>query len=178
VGEELAFLVEIDAINSRRRSRSVEVISQALGGRLQGRKIAVLGAAFKPNSDDVRDSPALAVSSALHRAGADVWVHDPQAVSNARRACPDLTYADSIQAAILDADVVCHLTEWAEYSALEPMQIRELVRTPVLFDGRNSLDIEAWHQAGWSILSLGRPAQLQVSTQGAPSQPLANLSEV
>ena len=156
-GHALEFLAEIDKINSRRRDHVVELAKQELGGDLRDRKVAVLGASFKPNSDDVRDSPALAVAGALHLAGADVRVYDPKGMENAAKVYPPLTYADSAEAAIADAELVVHLTEWQEFKDLDPAALVETVGTPTIIDGRNALDPVAWRAAGWTYRGLGRP---------------------
>ncbi|QRO87280.1 UDP-glucose dehydrogenase family protein [Kytococcus sedentarius] len=156
-GHALEFLAEIDKINSRRRDHVVELAKQELGGDLRDRKVAVLGASFKPNSDDVRDSPALAVAGALHLAGADVRVYDPKGMENAAKVYPPLTYADSAEAAIADAELVAHLTEWQEFKDLDPAALVETVGTPTIIDGRNALDPVAWRGAGWTYRGLGRP---------------------
>ena len=135
----------------------VELAKQELGGDLRDRKVAVLGASFKPNSDDVRDSPALAVAGALHLAGADVRVYDPKGMENAAKVYPPLTYADSAEAAIADAELVVHLTEWQEFKDLDPAALVETVGTPAIIDGRNALDPVAWRAAGWTYRGLGRP---------------------
>jgi UDPglucose 6-dehydrogenase len=122
-----------------------------------GRRIAVLGAAFKPNSDDVRDSPALTVAGQLHLKGAGVVVYDPQAMDNARRIFPTLAYADSVLDACRGAHVVLHLTEWPEFRDLDPAVVGDVVANRVLLDGRNFLDDGAWRAAGWTYRGLGRP---------------------
>ncbi len=155
--DALSFLREIDAINMRRRQRAVEVTREAAGGSVLGARVAVLGVAFKPDSDDVRDSPALNVAGQLQLQGAQVRVYDPKAVPNARHVFPTLVYTDSVQQACADAEVVLHLTEWEEFAELDPVALREVVRTPVLVDGRNSLDAAAWRAAGWTYRGLGRP---------------------
>jgi UDPglucose 6-dehydrogenase len=155
-GSSVAFLAEVDAINQRRRDRVVSLVKHELGG-VEGRRIAVLGAAFKPNSDDVRDSPALSIAGALHLAGADVSVYDPRAMPNAARVFPTLHYADSVDEAVTGADAVLHLTEWEEFRRLDPAELGEKVRRRLVVDGRNCLDREAYRAAGWTYLGLGRP---------------------
>ena len=158
VDEALMFLRDIDDINIRRRQHTVDLAVEAMGGQTQGRRVAVWGAAFKPDSDDVRDSPALHVATALREAGATVTVHDPRAVDNARRLFPDLDYADSPLDAARDADVVLLLTEWSDYRDLDPATITPVVRQQTLIDARNALDVERWRAAGWTYRALGRPA--------------------
>ena len=135
----------------------VDLAREACGGSFVGRKLAVLGAAFKPHSDDIRDSPALNVAAQARLQGADVVVADPAAVDNARRLWPDLSYADSAQEAVAGADVVLLLTEWPQYVALDPVATGALARRRFVVDGRNALDGAAWRAAGWDYRSLGRP---------------------
>ncbi len=154
--DTLTFLKEIDAINMRARQRAVEAATEAAGGSVLGANVAVLGVAFKPDSDDVRDSPALNVAGQLQLQGAHVSVYDPKALDNARRVFPTLDYAASVRQACHQADVVLHLTEWAEFAELDPAELRDVVRHPVLVDGRNCLDPAAWRAAGWTYRGLGR----------------------
>ena len=156
VGESLAFLTEADSVNTRRRVRVADLAEETLGGLL-GRRIVVLGAAFKPNSDDVRDSPALAVAAILHDRGADVVVHDPEAIRNGRRAAPRLHFEEDVETAVSDAELLIHLTEWPAYQKLDPAAIGARVRNRYLIDGRNALDRDAWSAAGWTCYALGRP---------------------
>ncbi len=157
VDQALTFLREVDAINQRRRARTVDLAREELGGSLDGQVVTVLGAAFKPESDDVRDSPALDVAASIHEQGAQVRVYDPQAMANARARFPMLTYAESVTAACADADLVLHLTEWAEFRALDPVELGKVVRQRKVVDGRNVLDVAAWRAAGWTYRALGRP---------------------
>jgi len=157
VDQALTFLREVDAINQRRRARTVDLAREEVGGSLDGHIVAILGAAFKPGSDDVRDSPALDVAAAVHEQGATVRVYDPQAMDNARRRFPLLTYASSVDAACADADLVLHLTEWPQFQELDPVQLRTVVRQAKVVDGRNVLDVTAWRAAGWTYRALGRP---------------------
>lgn len=154
----LTFLREVDSINMRRRTRMVELATTACGGSLLGANVAVLGAAFKPESDDVRDSPALNVAGLLQLNGATVNVYDPKAMENSRRLFPTLTYATSVADACDRADAVLVLTEWAEFVDLDPETLADTVRTKVVVDGRNCLDVQRWRGAGWQIHALGRPA--------------------
>lgn len=154
--QALTFLREVDQINQRRRARMVDLAREACGGTLIGKRVAVFGAAFKPNSDDVRDSPALDVAQAARAAGARVTVHDPKAMPNAARTRPDLDYAESVQEACAGADVVLHLTEWQEYRDIDPAELKLVVAAPVVIDGRNRLDPDRWRAAGWAYRALGR----------------------
>jgi UDPglucose 6-dehydrogenase len=155
--EALTFLREIDEINMRRRRRVVDMARTLVGGSFLGKNIAVLGAAFKPESDDVRDSPALNVAAAIHLQGGEVRVHDPEAIDNARLKFPTLDYVYEVEKACERADLVLHLTEWKEYRELDPAALAVMVRSPQLLDTRNALDIDLWRAAGWTVRSLGRP---------------------
>lgn len=154
--QALEFLREIDAINLRARRRVIEVVHRLLGKDLSGFKIAILGAAFKPESDDVRDSPALDIASQLHDTGAKVAVHDPKAIENARKRSPELSFADEIEDCLDEADIVLHLTEWREYRELKPFDLINIVKNPLILDGRNALNREEWIRAGWGFHALGR----------------------
>jgi UDPglucose 6-dehydrogenase len=153
----LSFLTEVDAINLRRRARMIDLAHELLGDSVAGRKIAILGAAFKPNSDDIRDSPALDVASRLHEAGAEVVVYDPAAMDNARQRYPHLSYAVSTTEAVTGAQLVLHLTEWAEFREADPAVLAAVVAAPNIVDGRNALDSDRWRRAGWTYRALGRP---------------------
>jgi UDPglucose 6-dehydrogenase len=157
VDQALSFLREVDAINQRRRARMVDLALESADGTFDGRRIGVLGASFKPNSDDIRDSPALDVATRIHAAGATVLVYDPAAIPNARIRYPDLTYADTAVDAARDADVVLHLTEWREFRDMDPAVFDGVVRRKNIVDGRNALDPDAWRAAGWHYRALGRP---------------------
>jgi UDPglucose 6-dehydrogenase len=156
-GDALEFLRQVDDINMRARERTVSKTRDLLGGRLLGTRIAVLGAAFKPNSDDVRDSPALNVAATLHLRGASVRVHDPEAIPNARLVFPTLDYAEDVETALDGAQLVVHLTEWRQYRELDPELLRGLVDVPRVLDARNALDPAPWVAAGWRFAALGRP---------------------
>ncbi|MFB7618171.1 UDP-glucose dehydrogenase family protein [Kitasatospora sp. NPDC056181] len=156
--QALTFLREVDSINMRRRSRMVELAREQCDGGFLGRRVAVLGAAFKPNSDDIRDSPALNVAAQIQLQGAQVTVYDPKAMDNARKMFPGLAYADSPLEAAEGAHVVLHLTEWQEFRALDPEELGAVVAERRLLDGRNALDADAWRAAGWTYRALGRPS--------------------
>ncbi|MDN5806751.1 MAG: UDP-glucose/GDP-mannose dehydrogenase family protein [Brevibacterium sp.] len=155
--QAVAFLKEIDSINMRRRVRMVDIARDTLDGSFIGKKITVLGAAFKPNSDDVRDSPALAVARLIATQGGVVTVTDPQAIDNAAMTFPELNYVADTSQALADADAVLLLTEWQEYRDLDPVATASLVAGKVLIDGRNVLTPEVWRSAGWTYRALGRP---------------------
>lgn len=156
--QALTFLREIDSVNMRQRGRMVELTRQALGGGpFLGKRVAVLGATFKPDSDDVRDSPALNVAGQVHLQGAQVTVYDPKGMENARRLFPTLGYADSALEAVRGADVVLHLTEWREFRELDPEVLGEAAAARVILDGRNALDPALWRKAGWTYRAMGRP---------------------
>ena len=157
-GESVNFLREVDAINMRRRDRAVQLVTDALGGMVFGKRIAVLGAAFKPYSDDVRDSPALDVAVRLNGLGANVVITDPQAIDNARRLHPQLTYVADRDETLRDADAVVLVTEWDEYRRqMDPEHVSTLTHGRVVVDGRNGLDAAAWRAAGWAYYGMGRP---------------------
>ena len=154
--QALEFLREIDAINLRARLRVIDVVRSELSEDLSEYKIAVLGATFKPDSDDVRDSPALDIAAQLNAAGAQVVVNDPQGIEPARKRFPNLEYAINVNDALKDADLVLHLTEWKEYRQIDPATISSLVKNKIIIDGRNMLDRELWRKAGWKFRALGR----------------------
>jgi UDPglucose 6-dehydrogenase len=157
VDQAVTFLKDIDDINMRRRARVVDLGYELLDGSYAGMTVCVLGAAFKPNSDDIRDSPALDVAAAIQRHGATVTVYDPAAVENARRAHPELTYAESALAAARDADLVLLLTEWSEFREMDPQVLGAVVAHRRIVDGRNALQPVTWRAAGWTYRALGRP---------------------
>jgi UDPglucose 6-dehydrogenase len=154
-GQALGFLHEVDAINLRRRIRTADLACEMVGGDLTDVPVCVLGAAFKPGSDDVRDSPALDVAQILHGMGAQVTVYDPAALDNARRACPELGYAETLAEAAQDAHVVLLLTEWAEFAGLMPADLETVVAQRNIVDGRSVLNPDPWHAAGWNYRALG-----------------------
>ncbi|MEU7181460.1 MULTISPECIES: UDP-glucose dehydrogenase family protein [Streptomyces] len=155
--QALTFLREVDSINMRRRGHMVELTRDAVGGSFLGKRVAVLGATFKPDSDDVRDSPALNVAGQIHLQGGQVTVYDPKGMENARRVFPTLDYADSALEAARGADAVLHLTEWREFRELDPAALGAVVSERRILDGRNALDPELWREAGWTYRALGRP---------------------
>jgi UDPglucose 6-dehydrogenase len=154
--QALEFLREIDAINLRARQRVIDVVRSDLSEDLTQYKIAVLGATFKPDSDDVRDSPALDIAAQLHAAGANVVVHDPKGIEPARKRFPTLSFAESVADCVSGADLILHLTEWKEYRALDPVVIGALVKNKMIIDGRNALDRDLWRKGGWKFHALGR----------------------
>ncbi|WP_328538403.1 UDP-glucose dehydrogenase family protein [Streptomyces sp. NBC_00344] len=156
--QALTFLREVDSINMRRRGHMVELAREAVGGgSFLGKRIGVLGAAFKPDSDDVRDSPALNVAGQIHLQGGQVTVYDPKGMANARRLFPTLGYAETALDAVRGADVVLHLTEWREFRELDPAELGAVAAERILLDGRNALDAAAWREAGWVYRAMGRP---------------------
>ncbi|WP_329322141.1 UDP-glucose dehydrogenase family protein [Streptomyces sp. NBC_01262] len=157
VGQAVSFLREVDAINQRRRARTVDLVRELAGGELAGARVTALGAAFKPNSDDIRDAPALDVARTLHQSGAQVTVVDPAATENARRAYPDLTYGTDVLGAAAGADVVVLLTEWSEFREIDPHALGAVVSRRRIVDGRHALDPAQWRGAGWEYRALGRP---------------------
>ncbi|MGZ6793558.1 MAG: UDP binding domain-containing protein, partial [Mycobacteriales bacterium] len=157
VDQALSFLKEVDAINLRRRARMIDLAREELDGSFGGCRVAVLGAAFKPNSDDIRDSPALDVAASIQKQGAAVTLYDPAAMANARAKHPELGYRESAVEAARGADVVLHLTEWKEFRTMDPSALSEVVAHKRIVDGRNALDPQVWRAAGWTYRALGRP---------------------
>lgn len=155
--QALTFLREVDAINMRRRSRVVELSRELCNGSLLGKRITVLGAAFKPESDDVRDSPALSIAAQLQLQGAVVTVTDPKAIDNAARRFPELHYEVDVERAVQRADAILLLTEWQQYRELDPYALAGSVADLRILDGRNVLDAAKWRAAGWHYRGLGRP---------------------
>ena len=154
--QAVEFLREIDAINLRARQRVIELVRRDLSEDLRGKKVAVLGAAFKPDSDDVRDSPALDIAVQIQAAGAIVTVHDPKAMTNAEKRFPVLNFASTINECVAGAEIVLHLTEWKIYREIDPLELKSLVNQAIIIDGRNALDREKWLAAGWKFRALGR----------------------
>lgn len=154
--QALTFLREVDAINMRRRDRVVDLAKEAFNGSLLGHRVTVLGCAFKPNSDDVRDSPALSVAGSLSLAGAAVTVYDPEGMDNAKKVFPTLDYAASTDDALREAELVILATEWKQFKELDPQQAGQLVDNKHIIDGRNVLPVADWQQAGWKVEALGR----------------------
>lgn len=163
--DAVALLRQVETINSHQREKVVELARRLAGGSLAGARIAALGAAFKPNTDDVRDSPALDVAGRLHAAGAEIRLYDPQALDKARAVYPDLSYAESIMDACHDADLTLLLTEWHEFLALDPAIVGRIVSTRQMIDARNALDLEKWRASGWSCYGLGRASQVPLRAQ-------------
>jgi UDPglucose 6-dehydrogenase len=155
--EALEFLSDIDSINLRARIRMIEFAVAELDGNVIGKKILVLGAAFKPDSDDVRDSPALVITDALAQRGAQIVIHDPKAIENAKAKFPHLNFTTDVAEGALGAELVLHLTEWREYRELDPAELGQLVARRRIIDGRNALSATKWQDAGWTYLAPGRP---------------------
>lgn len=155
--QALTFLREVDSINMRRRTRVVELTRELCGGSLLGHRITVLGAAFKPESDDVRDSPALSIAAQLQLQGAVVTVTDPKALKNAEKRFPELQYEPDLETAMAGADTLLLLTEWQQYKDLDPFEVGSGVSGLRILDGRNVLDAAKWRAAGWHYRGLGRP---------------------
>jgi UDPglucose 6-dehydrogenase len=153
--QALEFLREIDSINIRARARMIELVRADLGEDLRDRKISILGAAFKPDSDDVRDSPALDIAVQLHGAGADVRIHDPKATENAKLRFPALSFTTNLQECLKESELILHLTEWLEYREIDPSSLDSVVAKRNIIDGRNALDRKKWLDAGWHLRALG-----------------------
>jgi len=164
VGQAVAFLREVDGINLRRRTRTVDLVRELVGGTLEGVRVAALGAAFKPNSDDIRDAPALDVARMLRTEGAIVTIYDPEANANAKRAFGGLFYAESLEQVATDADVVVLMTEWQEFKDIDPEILGQLVAHRRIVDGRHALDADEYRAKGWEFRALGRPAQSHTVT--------------
>jgi UDPglucose 6-dehydrogenase len=155
VGKAIGFLREVEEINLRRRSRVLEIAQEELGS-VTGKRVVILGAAFKPETDDVRDSPAMAVAEQFWSAGANVVVHDPKALENVRRIYPQLEVEDELDFAIAGADLVVVATEWKMYRDADPVRFGDMVRRRLVIDGRNCLDASSWIAADWQVVALGR----------------------
>jgi UDPglucose 6-dehydrogenase len=173
VGESLNLLREVDALNTRRPARVVQMVRQMLGGELAGANIAALGTAFKAATDDVRGSAPLAIATALADAGARVRAHDPQASRTAQAECPQLDYVPSPQQACQDADIVLHLTDWPDYAQLDPAELGMIVAQRRIIDARNALALDRWRAAGWEARGMGVPASGALPGGGAaaPAEP-------
>ena len=156
VHDAVAFLREVDAINQRRRDHAVTLTERAVGGRLAGRKVTVLGITFKPDTDDLRDSPALDITSRLWARGAEVRVVDPAAGPELRRRQPEMQVCDTVEEAVAGADAVLLLTPWQEFLSLDPVRLREIVASPAIIDGRNALNPKLWQDSGWRYYGMGR----------------------
>lgn len=163
VEDTMSFLRQVDDINLRQRTRVVQIATGMLGGNVARARVAVWGAAFKPHSDDVRDSPALSIAGQLHLHGAQVSVFDPKANETALAKFPTLDYAESALAAARDADLLLHLTEWPEFQEVDPVALGDVVRRKQVLDGRNRLDLDAWRAAGWTTRALGRGSRRSLS---------------
>ena len=155
VGQAVDFLADVDAVNLRRRDRVIELAKRELGD-LSGKRILMLGAAFKPDSDDLRDSPALDVAVRLRALGADVVIHDPISLGGVRARHPELTAIDNLDAAAASAEIVLVGTEWKQYREIDPVHFGSLVADKTVIDGRNCLPYHQWQEAGWRVIALGR----------------------
>lgn len=155
VGHAVGFLREVEEINLRRRSRVIELAHEELGD-LTNKRVVMLGAAFKPETDDIRDSPAMAVAEQFWSAGAHVVVHDPKALENVQRIYPQLDTEYDLAAALEGADLVVLATEWREYRDADPIELGDLVNNRLVIDGRNALDVNRWTHANWQVIALGR----------------------
>lgn len=166
-GQAVSFLSDVDRVNLRRRQRVVEMAIEECGGTLKGRRIAVWGAAFKPGSDDIRDSPALAVAGMIRERGGEVSVYDPRALDKARKAFPELTYSEDVMEVAHGAQLLLHLTDWREFREMNPEAVGRVMATRTVIDGRGALDRQRWVSAGWRHLAPGRPpAPVALSASG------------
>jgi UDPglucose 6-dehydrogenase len=170
VADAFSFLRLVDSVNMRQRSRTVEMAVELCDGNVLGRRIAVLGAAFKPDTDDVRDSPALNVAAQLQLRGAAVSIYDPEANEKAAKVFPTLHYVDSVTAAVSSADLVLLLTEWDEFVRLDPTTLTDLVAQPRILDARNALNAEAWRHAGWTYRGFGAGSEPRRPVEGLELQ--------
>lgn len=171
VASSLAFLGEVDAVNLRCRDRVLQLCVDALEGSVADRRICALGAAFKPDSDDVRDSPALDVANQLRRLGARIRVHDPAAMESARRVAPDLDYADSVWEAAFDAELVVILTEWNDFRQISPDLLGRMVSQRRIVDARNCLDPVQWGAAHWDYRAPGVRSRSSRSRRPSSANP-------
>ena len=153
--QSVSFLAQVEDINLRRRTRVIEIAREELGD-LTNRRVAMLGAAFKPETDDIRDSPAMAVAELFWAAGADIVVHDPKAADNVRHMYPNLKVADGLAEAVAQADLVVVATEWREYALADSAELGALVANKLVIDGRNVLPFKQWQANGWKVIALGR----------------------
>ena len=151
------FIHAVEAINSGQRNEIADLAIEQAGGDVKGKRIAVLGAAFKPGTDDTRNSPALTVADRLHEHGADVRIYDPEARLPPREG---FTQVASVEQAMLGAEVVLHLTEWPEFRQLDPEKLSHLVKSKIIIDGRLKLHAPTWRNAGWKVVQIGRAATL------------------
>jgi UDPglucose 6-dehydrogenase len=165
-----SLLHSVDVINQRSRERMVNLAAELAGGSLDGARIGVLGLAFKPGTDDIRDSPAMEVTAMIAGCGAEVTAYDPAAVRRARQALPDLRYADSLIEAARGADLLLLLTDWPEFSAADPEALGELVARRAVADGRYALDAGRWRAAGWLYGALGAPYSHLTEAAGGACQ--------
>jgi UDPglucose 6-dehydrogenase len=155
--DQFEFLNQIDHINTGRRSYLVQQVAIELGD-VKSKNVAILGVAFKPDSDDIRDSPAISIAKRLIELGANVTVHDPEALQILSKIHPEIKTSNKVEDALANADLVLHLTEWQQYRELDLTQLSKLVKTRTIIDGRNILDRATWNSAGWKIIYLGRPS--------------------
>ncbi|WP_439592408.1 UDP-glucose dehydrogenase family protein [Microbacterium sp.] len=153
--QAVGLMQQVDEINMAQRQRVVELAMSTCPVNILNARVAVLGVAFKPDTDDVRDSPALNVAAALHLRGALVSVYDPEANATAKRSFPTLTYAASMEAAVTGADLVLVLTEWPEIATADPGALGRLVAHRAIVDARRCLPVQKWMDAGWHIATLG-----------------------
>lgn len=168
VPEAATLLHSVDAINTGRRDLMVSLARELLDGRVSGARIGVLGLAFKPETDDVRDSPALAVAGELLRAGATVTAYDPAAMDRAAEQYPEIGYAASALDCARGADLLLVLTDWPEFRGADPAEFGAVAAQRVVADGRHVLDPGRWAAAGWTYRALGRPRNLAAALPDAP----------
>jgi UDPglucose 6-dehydrogenase len=157
VGCDFSLLKEVENINKKRIERFVEKVRTELWV-INGRRIAVLGLAFKPNTDDVRFAPAIELIRALVREGAHVSAYDPRANETAKAIVPEIQYCSDPLEAAKDADTLLVATEWEEFRKLDWTKLQGLMARPLVIDGRNTLDQKTLAENGFEYVSIGRPS--------------------
>ncbi|MFJ2266654.1 UDP-glucose dehydrogenase family protein [Streptomyces sp. NPDC087849] len=157
--EAATLLRAAEEVNESHPTAALKLIEQTLGRPVDGVRVTVWGASFKAGTNDVRESPALAIASLMHQRGATVTVHDPHALPTALRRIPELDYADTLDASVQGAEVIVLATEWPHFREADSKALASLVAAPVLVDLRNLIDADAWRMAGCTVRQLGRPAQ-------------------
>jgi UDPglucose 6-dehydrogenase len=156
VGQELEIIESVIRVNDRQRERMVEKIVDALDGDIDGRTIGVLGLSFKPETDDMREAPALGIIRGLEKRGARVRAYDPQAMGEALKLLPDLVTCDNAYEACSEADALVLVTEWNQFRMLDLARIKSLLRQPVIVDLRNIYEPGPMREAGFRYFCVGR----------------------
>lgn len=154
-----ALLRAAEQVNESRPTAALHLIEETLGRPVDGVRVTVWGASFKAGTDDVRESPALAIAALMHQRGATVTVHDPHAVPTALVRHPELDYKEDLEGSVKGSELIVLATEWPQFRGADPKALASLVAAPVLVDLRNLLNADAWRMAGWTVRQLGRPSQ-------------------